>query len=109
MVALGALATTPAALSKTLAAFGGGRVVLEAGSQSPWMSRRLRSEGFDVHVADPRRVQLISKDPRKTDRRDAAKLSEQVRLRLTCSDTPKTQSTINPCPAYWRHRLSGRA
>ena len=66
VVARGAMATTPAALSKTLAEFGGAHVVLEAGSQSPWMSRRLSSEGFDVHVADPRRVQLISKDPRKT-------------------------------------------
>lgn len=75
VVARGAFATTPTALSKTLVAFGGGRVVLEAGSQSPWMSRRLRSEGFDVHVADPRRVQLISKDPRKTDRRDAETLA----------------------------------
>ena len=75
VVARGTLATTPTALSKTLAAFSGGRVVLEAGSQSPWMSRRLRSEGFDVHVADPRRVQLISKDPRKTDRRDVETLA----------------------------------
>ncbi len=39
------------------------------------MSRRLRSEGYDVHVVDPRRVQLIAKDPRKTDRRDAETLA----------------------------------
>ncbi len=75
VVARGAMATTRTALSKTLAAFSGARVVLEAGSQSPWMSRRLHGEGFDVHVADPRRVQLISKDPRKTDRRDAEMLA----------------------------------
>lgn len=89
VVACGAVATSPAALSKTLAAFGGGRVVLEAGSQSPWMSRRLRSEGFDVHVADPRRVQLISKDPRKTDRRDA-----EVLARLE-SGMPELLGTIH--------------
>lgn len=75
VVTRGAMKTSPAALSKTLAPFGGARVVLEAGSQSPWMSRQLRGEGFDVHVADPRRVQLISKDPRKTDRRDAEVLA----------------------------------
>jgi transposase len=39
------------------------------------MSRHLGATGFDVHVADPRRVQLISKDPRKTDRRDAEMLA----------------------------------
>lgn len=39
------------------------------------MSRQLRASAFAVHVADPRRVQLISKDPRKTDRRDAETLA----------------------------------
>ena len=43
------------------------------------MSRHLRKRGFDVHVVDPRRVQMISKDPRKTDRRDAELLA-----RLEC-------------------------
>jgi transposase len=40
------------------------------------MSRVLGSAGHDVLVADPRRVQLISKDPRKTDRRDAEMLAK---------------------------------
>jgi transposase len=71
----GVAKTTREGLAESLAAFAGSRVVLEAGSQSPWMSRHLRSMGFDVHVADPRRVQLISKDPRKTDRRDAEMLA----------------------------------
>ncbi|MEZ5990128.1 MAG: hypothetical protein R3F30_13625 [Planctomycetota bacterium] len=39
------------------------------------MSRHLLGLGFAVHVADPRRVQLIAKDPRKTDRRDAELLA----------------------------------
>lgn len=71
----GSCRTRPDDLSKALAPFKGARVVLEAGSQSPWLSRFLTSEGFEVHVADPRRVQLISKDPRKTDRRDAETLA----------------------------------
>jgi transposase len=75
VVVRGSFATTRKELSKTLAPFRGARVALEAGSQSPWMSRHLRNEGFDVHVVDPRRVQLISKDPRKTDRRDAEVLA----------------------------------
>jgi transposase len=40
------------------------------------MSRVLRANGFAVQVADPRRVELISKDPRKTDRRDAEMLAK---------------------------------
>ncbi len=75
VVARGSFRTTQTALSKTLSDFDGARVALEAGSQSPWMSRHLRGEGFDTHVVDPRRVQLISKDPRKTDRRDAEVLA----------------------------------
>ncbi len=75
VVERGVAKTTRPDLEKALAEHVGARVVLEAGSQSPWMSRHLREQGFDVHVADPRRVQLISKDPRKTDRRDAEVLA----------------------------------
>lgn len=75
VVARGSFPTTRESLAKTLAQFQGAFVVLEAGSQSPWMSRELRAGGFRVLVADPRRVQLISKDPRKTDRRDAEMLA----------------------------------
>jgi len=71
----GSFPTTPKALAKTLAEFPGAGVALEAGSQSPWMSRQLRGEGFAVHVVDPNRVQLIAKDPRKSDRRDAETLA----------------------------------
>lgn len=71
----GSVKTNRAELEEALSAFPGARVVLEAGSQSPWMSRVLRARGHMVHVVDPRRVQLISKDPRKTDRRDAHTLA----------------------------------
>lgn len=75
VIARGSFATTQEALAAAMAAFPGAKVVLEAGSQSPWMSRVLRSHGQSVLVADPRRVELISKDPRKTDRRDAEMLA----------------------------------
>ena len=71
----GSFATNRTNLEKELEPYPGAKVILEAGSQSPWMSRVLRSEGYDVLVADPRRVELISKDPRKSDRRDAAMLA----------------------------------
>lgn len=41
--------------------FPGARIVLEAGSQSPWMSRVLRGLGHAVQVADPRRVERKSR------------------------------------------------
>ena len=71
----GSFPTNPESLTQAFAKFTGARVILEAGSQSPWMSRSLRTAGFTVQVADPRRVQLIAKDPRKTDRRDAELLA----------------------------------
>jgi transposase len=59
--------------------FGGedvrGRVILEVGPHSPWSSRLLAQLGFEVVVANPRRVKLISKAERKTDRVDAETLA----------------------------------
>jgi transposase len=78
VVARGSFLTTRAHMVTALAPFAGSKVVLEAGSQSPWMSRVLREQGHDVQVADPRRVGLISKDPRKTDRRDAEMLARMA-------------------------------
>lgn len=53
-------------------------VILEAGSQSPWMSPALEELGHDAFVADPRRVALVTKDHRKSDRRDAETLARLV-------------------------------
>jgi transposase len=75
VISRGSVPTTKEGLEEALRPFHGGKIVLEAGSQSPWMSRALRAQGFEVQVADPRRVQLIAKDPRKTDRRDAELLA----------------------------------
>lgn len=71
VIARGSFPTAAAALRKALAPFAGARVILEAGSQSPWMSRELQAVGYAVQVADARRVQVIATDPRKSDRRDA--------------------------------------
>lgn len=71
----GRFATTPQALRLALRSRPPCRVVLEAGSQSPWMSALLRELGHQVQVADPRRVELIAKSHRKTDRRDAETLA----------------------------------
>jgi transposase len=75
VVQRGRCATRREALLVALQPYAGARVILEAGSQSPWLSAALRQAGFVVQVADPRRVALISHDPRKTDRRDAEMLA----------------------------------
>lgn len=51
------------------------RIVIEAGSQSLWVSHVLRELGHEVMVVDPRRVQKLVAGNRKTDRRDAESLA----------------------------------
>lgn len=71
----GRFATTSDALRKAFADRPPTRVVLEAGSQSSWISALLQDLGHEVQVADPRRIALIAKGHRKTDRRDAEVLA----------------------------------
>ena len=66
-------------------------IVLEAGTHSPWMAAEIRSHGHHrVQVADPRRIALIHKSSKKTDRRDAEVLARQKYAQLTkrCGSVP---------------------
>lgn len=72
--------TTKEALATGLDRYAGSRVVLEVGSHSPWMSRQLKDAGFDVIVANPRRVRLIAESDKKTDRFDAEHLARLGRV-----------------------------
>jgi transposase len=56
------------------------RVVVEASTQSNWVARRVQALGHEVIVANPRRVHLISKSSRKTDRNDAHTLARLGRV-----------------------------
>jgi transposase len=56
------------------------RVVMEAGVHSPWMSRLFTSMGYEVIVANPRKVQLIAQSTRKNDRADAETLARLGRV-----------------------------
>jgi transposase len=51
------------------------RVVIEAGTHSPWVSRYLCSLGWRVVVANPRKVALIFRNRKKRDRVDAESLA----------------------------------
>ena len=73
------------ASSKALRAYFGQKppmlIAMEACTHSPWLSRLLKKLGHEVIVANPRRLQLISKSVNKNDRADAELLA-----RLACAD-----------------------
>jgi len=56
------------------------RVVIEAGTHSPWVSRELQALGHEVIVANPRQLPLIYRNNRKNDRLDALNLARLARL-----------------------------
>lgn len=58
---------SPAELTAFFRRFGSARLILEVGGQSPWVSRLAHAAGMQVIVANPRRVQLITRNERKND------------------------------------------
>jgi transposase len=64
-------------------AFGGRtpcRIAIEVGTHSPWVSRELAAMGYEVIIANPRQVKLISQSKKKNDREDALLLARLARL-----------------------------
>ena len=76
----GTVATTRKAMTQKFAGMRRGRVAMEVGTHSPWLSRWLASLGFEVIVANARQVQLISASSRKSDRMDARLLARLARV-----------------------------
>lgn len=74
------VATTSQAMQRVLAALPAARVVLEAGTHSPWLSRLLQGQGHEVIVANPRQVPIIGASLTKDDRRDAELLARLGRV-----------------------------
>src|SRR6476619_6314294 len=54
------VATTKKAMIQKFGAMRRGRIAMEVGTHSPWLSRLLGKLGFEVIVANARQVQLIS-------------------------------------------------
>lgn len=71
----GSVTTDAAALASALGRFAGGRVIMETGTNSPWISEVLTSIGFQVLVADARSVPVRQGKRRKSDRIDALYLA----------------------------------
>ena len=74
------LPNKPAALERRFAASDPLRMVLEAGTHSPWLSRLLEELGHEVLVANPRKLRLIYQNDSKSDRVDAEYLARIGRL-----------------------------
>ena len=79
-VAEGRLPTTPAGFEEFFASRGSARVVLEAGTHSPWTSRIVATSCAEVLVANPRQLGFIFKNARKSDRLDAQLLARVGRM-----------------------------
>lgn len=74
------LRTTPVALRRRFAGMPAARLVLEAGTHSPWVSRLLEDCGHEVYVANPRKLRLVYENDSKSDRVDAQYLARIGRL-----------------------------
>ncbi len=80
VVGAGRVATTKKAMLQQFERIGRCRIAIEVGTHSPWVSRLLKSLGFEVIEANARQVQLISASSRKNDRMDAEMLARLARL-----------------------------
>jgi len=76
----GRVQTTQNALEKRFQNCAAARVVIEAGTHSPWVSRLLAGWGHEVLVANPRKVALIARNDSKDDPIDAELLARLGRV-----------------------------
>lgn len=74
------IATNPVAFERRFSNLERMRVVVEAGTHSPWIGRVLRGCGHELLVANARKLRLIYADRRKNDRLDAENLARLARL-----------------------------
>jgi transposase len=86
----GRLRTTPEVFLRRFDSEQQMTVAIEAGTHSPWVSRKLEECGHKVLVANPRNTRLIYGQGRKTDKLDAEKLARLARV------DPKLLSPLAP-------------
>ncbi len=72
----GEIATTRESFHEFLSKHRTARVVMEAGTHSPWASRVVEGRCAQSLVANPRELSFIYRNTRKSDRTDAKKLAE---------------------------------
>lgn len=74
------IATTPDALRKRFSSMPRCRIAIETSTQAAWIDRLLVECGHEVIVANPRKLSLISKSLKKSDRNDAETLARVARM-----------------------------
>jgi len=79
----GRLKLSQAGLKRALGARPPTQIAIEVGGHSPWVSRALADMGYDVTIANPRQVKLISHGQRKSDLLDAENLARLLRYDRT--------------------------
>lgn len=72
--------TNPAKLRECFGAMGPLLVAMEVGTHSPWVSRVLSELGHEVVVANPAKLRMIYRNPRKSDKADAMMLARVARM-----------------------------
>lgn len=86
----GRVRTTADAFRDRFVGRAGCRIALEAGTHSLWSERVLTALGLEVIVANPRQVQLITRNDRKSDTVDAELLARLARV------DPQLLSPVEP-------------
>jgi transposase len=76
----GRVTLTRQGLDQAFSGYAPCRIAIEVGSHSPWVSRQLAQMGYEVIIANPRQVKLITQSKKKTDREDALLLARLARL-----------------------------
>jgi len=79
-VGRGRLETTPEVFRAHFSAMKSARIVVEAGTHSPWVSRLLTELEHEVLVANPRQLPLIYRNTKKSDQTDPENLARVGRL-----------------------------
>lgn len=76
----GRLRTGPSSLQKHFSNIPTAKIVIEVGTHSPWVSRRLVDMGHEVVVANPRKLKVIWQNDYKNDDNDAELLARVGRF-----------------------------
>jgi transposase len=82
VVEQGQLKTTQEGFRRRFESTKPAKILVETGTHSSWVAELLGSFGHEVIVADARRIELISRSARKSDRRDAELLARLGRADL---------------------------
>jgi transposase len=72
----GKVATKPEVFESRFRGYERARIVLEAGTHSPWIYELLIDLGHEVLVVNPRRLKLLTESDKKSDRLDAQTLAQ---------------------------------